>query len=118
MVKGVEGSSVIFQWTVDRNNLLLASVLVMHGTKFNRSKLLFTLERNNLSPSDLATDYFKGRLTAAISGNADNDPSFICLLTLNDLQLNDTDESIYLYAGFVGDSDGKAITLVEVQGIC
>ena len=117
MVKGVEGNSATFQWTVDRGNLVLVSVFVMHGTKFNRSKILFTLEGSKLSPSDLATDYFKGRLIAAVSGDVDNDPNFICILTLNDLQLNDTDESIYLYAAFVGDNDGKAITLVEVQGI-
>ena len=75
------------------------------------------MEGSKLSPSGLATDYFKGRLTAAISGDVDNDPNFVCILTLNDLQLNDTDESIYLYAAFIGDNDGKVITLFEVQGI-
>lgn len=76
------------------------------------------MEGSKLGPSGLAIDYFKGCLTAAICGDVDNDPNFVCILTLNDLQLNDTDESIYLYAVFLGDNDGKAITLVEVQGIC
>ena len=119
-VKGVEGTPAVFRWTVDRNNALLSSLTIFLGTEFNNSRILFSFNPTSqmFDVSELAKNYFKGRLKLGVSGNGPDDLKFNCTLTLNDLQLNDRNEQFLLYAAFVGVDDGRnVITLVEVTGI-
>ena len=118
-VTGVLGNSATFQWRVDQNGSSLLSLFIVHGTEFTDiSVVLFTLVGNDLSPSPLVTNYFKGRLNATISDDVRSSPKFFCTLTFNDLQLSDRDETFLLRVSFakVGVKE-KVITLGEVRGI-
>ena len=117
-IDAVVGNSTKFQWLVDRNGSSLLSLLIVHGTEFSRSRILFTMAGDKFTPALLATNDFKGRLNATISGDLEKDPKFFCTLTLNDLQLTDENESFLLHVTF---SDGvikqNVVTLREVRGI-
>ena len=113
------GNSTKFQWTVVRNGSSLLSLRIVHGTEFSsRSRILFTLFGDKFIPAPLATNDFKGRLNATISGDLEKDPKFFCTLTFNDLQLTDENEKFLLHVTF---SDNvikqNVVTLREVRGI-
>ena len=119
-IDAVVGNSTKFQWLVDRNGSSLLSLLIVHGTEFSISRILFTLAlaEDKFTPVPLATNDFKERLNATISGDLEKDQKFFCTLTLNDLQLTDENESFLLHVTF---SDGvikqNVVTLREVRGI-
>ena len=117
-IDAVVGNSTKFQWLVDRNGSSLLSLLIVHGTEFSRSRILFTMAGDKFTPALLATNDFKGRLNATISGDLEKDPKFFCTLTFNDLQLTDENEKFLLHVTF---SDNvikqNVVTLREVRGI-
>ena len=103
---------------MDRNGNSLVSLLIVHGTEFSRPKILFTLAGDKFTPTLLATNDFKGRLNATISGDFEKDPKFFCTLTFNDLQLTDENENLSLYVLFAdGVIKQNVVTLREVRGI-
>ena len=117
-IDGVVGNSTKFQWTVDGNGSSLFSLLIVHGTEFSRSKILFTLAGDKFTPTLLATNDFKGRLNATISGDLEKDPKFFCTLTFNDLQPTDENEKFLLQVVFSGGVvKENVVTLREVRGI-
>ena len=119
-VNGIEGKPAVFQWTVNGGTFIVGSVLIFHGTDFNSSRLLVSLDiqAQRLKPTRLAESLFKGRLNATISGDVMKDSKFNCTLTLHDLRLSDRDQNFFLYASFIrGGDTGKVTTLVDVRGI-
>ena len=117
-IDAVVGNSTKFQWRVDRNGSSLVSVLIGHGTELSRSRILFTLAGDKFTPALLATNDFKGRLNATISGYFEKDPKFFCTLTFNDLQLTDENENFLLYVVFPdGVFKQNVVTLREVRDI-
>ena len=119
-IDGVVGNSTKFQWTVDRNGSSLLSVLIVRGTEFSISRILFTLAlaEGKFTPAPLATNDFKGRLNATSIGDLEKDPKFFCTLTFNDLQLTDENENFLLHVTFAdGVIKQNVVTLREVRGI-
>ena len=120
-VEGVQGNSANFQWTVNKGNDKIASLVTFLGTGFNGSSTLFpwdiTLKKPR-GPSPFAKDLFGNRLNASVIGSVADDSSVIYQLKLDDLQLSDRGQTFYLHALFVNSApSGGAITLVRVQGI-
>ena len=118
-VIGVVGTQAVFRWTVDRNGETLSVLSIFQGTEFNLSRILFlySVGGQRFDPSLLETNYFEGRLNAALTGDVTKGPKFNCTVTLNDLQLHDSDEQFFLYAGFVGGVERGNVITLKVEGI-
>ena len=117
-VKGVVKEPAIFQWNVNRGNLSyqVGQLSAFNGTKNDASKLLFSLNVNDISRGGGISN----RLNATILGILNTDIKVIYKLKLDNVQYDDVNTTFFLFAIFFGPGgrkeSGDVVKLIEVNG--